>query len=94
MNKIIAKVKQVGLTGSTNMPSSSSKSKKKALNEFEGYDRVEYATRLLKAIVKREPEVGPQNYFYFSGYLSGILLNSKPLQSWPFIKVSEKFLVL
>lgn len=29
------------------------------------------------------------NYFYFSGYLSGILLGDKPVQQWPFNKVSR-----
>ena len=53
-----------------------------------GYERIDYCTRLLRAIVTRKREVGPLNYFFFSGYLSGILLNSKPLQNWPFVKVS------
>lgn len=56
---------------------------------MEGYDRIDYCIRILKAMVTRKLEVGPQNYFFFSGYLSGILLNSKPLQNWPFMKVSH-----
>ena len=55
---------------------------------MEGYDRIDYCTRVIQAIVTRKREIGPQNYFFFSGYLSGILLNSKPLQNWPFMKVS------
>lgn len=51
-----------------------------------GYERIDYCTRMITAIVTRKREMGPQNYFFFSGYLSGILLNSKPLQAWPFVK--------
>jgi hypothetical protein len=32
------------------------------------------------------------NYFYFSGYLSGILLGDKPVQQWPFNKVSLRII--
>ena len=69
------------------------KSKRAVLDEtseFEGYSRINYCTKMLQAIVEQKAETGPSNYFFFSGYLSGILLNSKPLQHWPFVKVSDK----
>lgn len=83
----MAKVKAHGLLGPSK---SSSKSKKQASSlQMEGYERIDYCTRMLQAIVTKNSETGPQNYFFFSGYLSGILLNSKPLQIWPFVKVSS-----
>jgi len=81
VNKILAKVKAHGLSGK---PQTKTQQEPPSL---EGYERIDYCTRMLKAIVTRHREVGPQNYFFFSGYLSGILLNSKPLQLWPFVKV-------
>ena len=48
-------------------------------NDYEGYARINYCTKMLHAIMEQKNELGPQNYFFFSGYLSGILLNSKPL---------------
>ena len=41
------------------------------------YSKVLYSMKLLKSIVEQHRDIGPQNYFYFSGYMSGILLNSK-----------------
>jgi hypothetical protein len=44
--------------------------------------------KLLKSMVEQHRDIGPDNYFYFSGYMSGILLNSKQqlTQQWPFGK--------
>lgn len=77
-------MKAQGLAGS--VKSSKGGRQSEALGPMTGYNRINYCTRLLQAIVTRKREAGPLNYFFFSGYLSGILLNSKPLQSWPFVK--------
>ena len=50
-----------------------------------GFKQMDYSLRLLHAIVTKRREIGPRDYFYFSGYLSGILLNSKN-KPWPFAK--------
>jgi len=52
------------------------------LHKFEllankAYHKVLYCMKLLKSMVEQHRDIGPQNYFYFSGYMSGILLNSK-----------------
>lgn len=86
VNKIMARVKAHGLLGQQVSPATG---EKKSSSSMQGYERIDYCTRMLQAIVTHHREVGPQNYFYFSGYLSGILLNSKPLQLWPFVKVSS-----
>jgi len=54
--------------------------------EFNGYALVDYCTALLHAIIEQQSDFVVQssndervpNYFYFSGYLSGILLGDKP----------------
>jgi hypothetical protein len=57
----------------------------------EGYSLIDYCISLLSAIIDQPVEFmgDVPNYFYFSGYLSGILLGDKPVQQWPFIKVSH-----
>ena len=79
----MARVKATGLANN-----SKGKTNKDPCYIMQGYERIDYCTRMLQAIVTRKRDIGPQNYFFFSGYLSGILLNSKPLQTWPFVKVS------
>lgn len=32
-------------------------------------------------------DIGPTNYFYFSGNLSGIQVNTKDFATYPFVKV-------
>ena len=89
VNKILALVKARSLASSSG--GHSPKGRHETPPSLEGYAKLDYCTRMLQAIVSRSREIGPLNYFYFSGYLSGILLNSKPLQNWPFVKVSHRF---
>jgi hypothetical protein len=62
---------------------------KQKLPVAESFRLVDYCLTLLTAIVEQPADMDPvPNYFYFSGYLSGILLGDKPVQPWPFHKVS------
>lgn len=89
VNKIIATSL---LPSSDGAKASSGRTKRR-----EGFGLMEYCMQLLTSIIDQQSEFmlsTPQNdtvpnYFYFSGYLSGILLGDKPVQSWPFNKVSS-----
>lgn len=50
--------------------------------------KVQAAIRMLQAMLEQRYDQGPASFFYFSGHLSGIQVNTKTLPHGEFQKVS------
>jgi hypothetical protein len=56
--------------------------------------RLESSIKIIQGLFEQRFDIGPQNYFYFSGFLSGIQVNAKAIPNSEFIKVNKLLLLI
>jgi hypothetical protein len=49
--------------------------------------KLDAGIKILQSMFEPRFEFGPTSFFYFSGFLSGIQVNTKNMGPWPFSKV-------